>query len=340
MDNILDAFTADGFSMTELTEAINVVPNQYGRMRELGIFKDHGVHTTSVNIEYKNGVLNLLPTRKRGAPGSVSKRNMRDLRAFNIPHIPHDGAIEADDVQNVRQFGSGGQLAAIEELVNDELVDMAAKHDITLEHLRMGAIKGQVLDADGSTIYNFFTEFGVSEKVIDFDISGAGKMRLKSFDVARHMEDNLAGEMKTGVHCLTSEEFFDEFVEHADVVRAWDNHQGNSDKLSQDPRSGFFFAGITYEEYRGSATELNEDNTVTTRRFIPAGDARFFPVGTQQLFRTYYAPANYMETVNTKGLPRYAKVIPRRNNTGVDIETQSNPLPLCTRPLLLVRGTA
>jgi hypothetical protein len=35
--------------------------------------------------------------------------------------------------------------------------------DATLEHLRIGAIKGQILDADGpAVIYDLFTEFGVT----------------------------------------------------------------------------------------------------------------------------------------------------------------------------------
>jgi hypothetical protein len=43
--------------------------------------------------------------------------------------------------------------------------EMATKMDATLEHLRIGAIKGQILDADGSAlIYDLFTEFGVTPR--------------------------------------------------------------------------------------------------------------------------------------------------------------------------------
>lgn len=56
-------------------------------------------------------------------------------------------------------------------------------------------------------------------------------------------------------------------------------------------------------------------------------------------FITRYAPANYTETVNTMGLPMYAKAEPRKFNKGFDIEAQTNPLNLCTRPGAIVKLT-
>jgi Phage major capsid protein E len=44
-----------------------------------------------------------------------------------------------------------------------------------VEHFRIGAIKGQILDADGSAvIYDLFTEFGVAAHTeVDFDLDNA-----------------------------------------------------------------------------------------------------------------------------------------------------------------------
>jgi hypothetical protein len=53
-----------------------------------------------------------------------------------------------------------------------------------------------------------------------------------------------------------------------------------------------------------------------------------------------FSPADFVETVNTRGLPRYAKVAPdSRFQRHVDTHVQSNPLPYCTRPEVLIRGT-
>lgn len=336
----LDIFKADGFSTAELTDAINVVPNRYGRAGELNIFPDSGVRTNSVTVEYKNGVLNLLKTKERGAPGTVGKGPKREVRTFEIFHIPHDDSIKAADIDSIRAFGSETELQGVQDAVNDKIINMRMKHDITREHLRMGALKGDILDADGTSILNLFTEFSVTEKVVDFDFAAADAAQSKTLEVLRHIEDSLMGDVYSRVRALCSPEFFDNLISEDAVKRSWDNWQGNSNMLGIDPRHGFVWNGIIYEEYRGSATYLNEDDTTTIRKFIPAGEARFYPEGTNSSFRTYNAPADFMETVNTMGLPFYAKQKIMDFDKGVDIHTQSNPLPLCLRPAVLVRGTS
>ena len=64
------------------------------------------------------------------------------------------------------------------------------------------------------------------------------------------------------------------------------------------------------------------------------------PEGVADLFITRFAPADYMETANTLGLPKYAKQEALRMNRGLEIEAQSNPLNLCTRPGAIIKITA
>jgi hypothetical protein len=100
--------------------------------------------------------------------------------------------------------------------------------------------------------------------------------------------------------------------------------------------SGFTFAGIAFEEYRGQATD--PDGNV--RKFITANDGHCFPVGTVDTFATYFAPADFNKTVNPLGKPMYAKQEPRRFDRGTDLRTQSKPLPMCHRQGVLVKITA
>jgi hypothetical protein len=76
------------------------------------------------------------------------------------------------------------------------------------------------------------------------------------------------------------------------------------------------------------------------RRFIEPGEGQAFPEGTLDTFATYFAPADFNETVNTLGQPLYAKQEPRDFGRGTDLHTQSNPLPMCHRPSLLVKVVA
>lgn len=329
-------FEASAFSMTALTTAINILPNLYGRLERMGLMPTRPVRFRQIAIEERNGVLNLLPTMPVGAPGSVGERGKRKLRSFSLPHIPHDDVVLPEEVQGIRAFGSENETEALANVITDHLQSMRNKHAITLEHLRMGALKGVILDADGSTLYDLYSEFEITAKSVNFALgTTTTNVKSKCLEVLRHIEDNLRGEFMTSVHALVSPEFFDQLTSHDKVVQAYERWMEGA-ALRDDMRGGFTFGGITFEEYRGQATD--PDGNV--RRFIAANEGHAFPMGTVETFATYFAPADFNETANTLGRPLYAKQEPRKFERGTDLHTQANPLPMCHRPAVLVKLTA
>jgi hypothetical protein len=138
--------------------------------------------------------------------------------------------------------------------------------------------------------------------------------------------------------CCARPEFFRALTTHKEVKTAYQNWQQGA-VLINDVRSGFTYSGITFEEYRGQASFVQADGTLGSRRFIAAGEAHAFPLGTVDTFGTYFAPADFNETVNTIGQPLYAKQEPRKFDRGTDLHTQSNPLPMCHRPGVLIKLT-
>jgi len=330
---MIDPFKTDAFNMVALTKSINILPNNYGKVREMGLMPFKGQRVRSIIVEEKNGVLNLLPTMPPGSPGSVGKTGKRTVRSFTVPHIPHDDAILPEAYEGIRSFGQENELVAVAQVVNDKLQTMRNKHAITLEHLRMGALKGVILDADGSTIYNLYTEFGITKKVVDFVLGTDGtEISTKCREVVRHIEQNLKGEVMSKVHCLVDESFFDKLITHPLVKEAYANWSAAADMLAGDKRKGFTFGGITFEEYVGTATDVDG----TARKFIANDYGHAFPIGTMGTFETILAPADFVETTNTLGIELYAKQEERKFGRGVDLHTQSNPLPICYRPAVLV----
>ncbi|WP_029858930.1 major capsid protein, partial [Vibrio parahaemolyticus] len=94
-------------------------------------------------------------------------------------------------------------------------------------------------------------------------------------------------------------------------------------------RRGVSWQGAFWEEY---------DEKFGDKDPMPAKyGAVMVPEGKPGLFLTRFAPANYKETVNTKGLPYYVKSEPKKFDKGVDLEGQSNPVNLCTSPLAVRR---
>lgn len=335
MQNIFDN---PAFSLSALTAAVNVIPNTYGRYQQLGIFPENGVRTTTVMVEHQNGVLNLLPTVPRGGPPTVGASGKRELRAFTIPHIPHNDTVMPEEVQNIRGFGSESEFDAIMAVLNEKLMVMANKHDITRERLLASVLhKGQVLDADNSVLLDFFQAFGISQQsyTFNFEPTTGGDPRQKAADLIRYMQDNLLGETMTNIRVFCSSGFWDAFINDVTVKQAWDLFQDRS-WYRQNPLQPFSLWGIEWEEYRGTAS----DAAGNARAFITAGEAVAIPMGTTNTFKMVYAPADFNETANTLGRRMYAKQKERDFERGWDLHTQSNPLPLCVRPKLLVRLVA
>jgi hypothetical protein len=176
------------------------------------------------------GRLRLVETTARGAPAVQNTTNKRKARSLVVPHIALEDTILADEVQNVRAFGSESMLEGVQAVVNQRLTEMASKMDATLEHLRVGAIKGQILDADGSAvIYDLFTEFGVTQHTgIDFDLDAAspapGVIKKKCHDIRRKVEDELGAQPYDHVHAICGADFFDDLITHSEVEKAYERY--------------------------------------------------------------------------------------------------------------------
>ncbi len=330
---VLNPFDTDAFNMVSLTQSINILPNNYGRIRELNLMPGKGVRTRSLIIEEKNGILNLLPTMPVGSPGTTGKRGKRKVRSLVVPHIPHDDVILPNEYDGIRAFGSETEMDTLASILNGHQQTMRNKHAITLEHLRMGALKGIILDADGSTLYDLYDVFDITAKTVNFALDSTTDVRGKCMEVLRHIEDNLKGEVMSEVRALVSEEFFDAFTAHESVQKPYANWEAAAERLGEDVRKGFKYGGIVFEEYRGKASDADGN----VRRFIAADEGHAFPMGTMESFETLFAPADFLETVNTLGLELYAKQEVKKFNRGIDLHTQSNPLPICYRPGVLVK---
>lgn len=324
----IDIFNNDAFGVSSLTAAIAEQPYVPGRLGQLGLFNSTGITTTTVQIEKKGNLLTLVPAAERNAPGLVVNQDKRSMIPFNAIHLPETGAVMADMVQNVRSFGSESEIQTVQNIVNDQLSKMRRNLDATIEFQRIGAVKGEIVDADGVTVLvDLFAQFGITQDEIDMEMDTATSMRTKCFEILNAVEDALGAAMWSRVRVICGRSFFETFVEHDSVKGAYERYQ-DGEMLRNDPRGGFEFAGITWEQYRGS---------VGGTAFVANGEAHVIVEGVPDLYITRFAPANYIETVNTLGLPYYAKQEVMKMGKGVDLEAQSNPISICTRPQVSIK---
>jgi hypothetical protein len=332
----MDIFNVDAFGVQTLTAAINnppkgqVVPNVLDALFAPG---EQGIITTVVSIERDNDGLALVPAAERGSPGTPVSQARRDAVPFQTFHLPLSAPLIADEIQGVRAFGSETELQTVQAMVNRYLFKLRRQIEATQVFHRMGAITGKIYDANGSSLLlDTFVRFNLQQQQEDFHFSAVTTDVAQAIRVAkRAAEDVIGGSgMITGWLGLCGRNWFDGFIGHDAVVEAYKFWSAAGSPLRNDVRGGFSFGDVTWQEFYGK---------VGSTLFIDPDTAYLIPVGVQDLFISRYAPANYIETVNTMGLPFYAKQEPMRMGKGIDIEAQSNPLHLCTKPHAVIKLT-
>lgn len=315
------------FTVASLTAAVNKLPVMPGKVGAMNLFKESGINTTSVVVDEQAGRLVLVGNTSRNDDPAPVQRNRRKRSTFEALHLPVSGTILPAELQNIAAFGSDTVESGQARTINDRMQGLKNSIEATREWQRVGALRGKLLDADGSVIYDLFSEFGVTKKSINIAFSvGATDVRKLCLDAKRHAEKKLAGQMVTGYKAFCGSAFFDALTGHDTVKETFANWQAAQDRLGGDMRSGFVYGGIEFVEY---------DVEVSGQKFFADDIAQVFPVS-PSVFKLFNAPANYNETANTLGLPWYAKSEPRKMGKGWDLEVQANPLALCLFPEALV----
>lgn len=332
MPNILDVFKADAYSCASMTDALLKLPYTPTRLESLFAFQ--GINTTTVEMEEKAGLISLIPAKTRGA-GGTSKRSAekRKVRILACAHLPFDDHVDADDVLNVRRFGTADALETINDKINEKMEGLRGDHAVTHEYQRIGAIQGRVLDADGATeLYNIYTEFGLTRKVFEFELDDdLTDVKRKCSDVSRYIQLKLGGAAFRGITAQCGDGFWDMLIQHKSVKHAYERAADNQ-FAREDQRfstGGFQMGQIYFENYRGKVGDVD---------FIDTESCAFYPEGVPNLFKHFGAPANWVETAGTTGLAVYAKQVVRLDGSAVDILSQSNPLIICRRPEALCGG--
>ncbi|NWD02211.1 major capsid protein [Pseudomonas sp. P7779] len=317
-------FEDDAFSVSSLTAAINEQEYMPGRISSLGLFREEGISTLTVQIEKDGDTLALVPSGERGTSGLVVGGTKRTLIPFNTVHLPERFTIKADEIQGIRAFGTRSELQAVQDVVNKRLAKARRQLDATHEFQRMGALNGQVLDADGKTVLlDIYKSFGVNRQKLQMGLNSPDtELRVKCGEALDMQEEALGSVTSSGSRAMCGKNFWNKLIVHKSVKETYLNTM-QAASLRGDARESFEFGGIVWERYRGKVAGV---------AFVHDDKALLIPEGVPDLYISSFAPADYMETVNTQGIPYYSKIEPLPFNKGVAGEAQSNPLHLCTRP--------
>lgn len=336
------------YTAVDLTEQVNRIPNSFGLIRAMGLFDTEGVISTMVEIDIVNGVLRVLPAKERGAPGTLAERETGNKIFLEVPHFPDLDLISPQDIQNMLIVaGRSKRPNTVEDELARRLGNIRRNHDITLEYLRMGAIKGLIKDGNGVTIYDLYDVFGIEQKVVDFALGTPGTdVIAKCDEVFGHIANNLKGETMSGVEVLVDSTFFNRLVQHAKVEKYWTSNQQGIVAIAQMERQQlggqwgrvFDFQNIRWREYYGSApVRSGVAGAKSSEKFIATNEGHAYPTGTQDMFKNWFAPADDIRFVNTVGEEIYISPEVLKHGAGIELKSQSNPLAINKRPEAVVK---
>lgn len=336
----MDIFNGDAFTLVEMTGALERIPYKPGYLGSLGIFEPYPIRTTSFGIEKREDTLSLVQTSQRGAPLEQGSSRKRDIRDFRTTRVAKGDVLQASEIQNIRAFGSESEVQQVATEVAQRGMWLRDDIELTHENMRLSALQGILVDADGSTIYNWFTEWGISQPAeIDFDLDNAspasGAVKLKCNQVVRGMQRASKGSISNGseIVALCGDTFYDQLTAHPEV-RATYLNQLQAAQLREDYANvfeSFRYGNITWVNYRG----MDDGTTVS----VDTLKAKFFPRNSRNLFKHVMSPGESFDVVNTPGKPFYQMIVPDRDrNMYVDIEVYSYPMYICTNPGVLFRA--
>jgi hypothetical protein len=346
----LDIFNDDAFKLQSMLPAVQELDYKPSRLGELGIFAPFPVRTAKVSIENREGKLKVIQTSLRGAPIEQRSTEKRQIREFNTVRIAKGDRLLADELADVRAFGTETETQAVQAEIDRRLSGasgLISHIELTLENMRLGCIQGVLKDADGSVIYNWWDQFqwtilpGANEFNFPFGdpAFNQGGLRELCSKIIRAMAVNSKGAWRQNqsyVHAMCGQDFFDALVTCEEVRNTFLNHGGASALRAAVPMGNLFsFGGITFELYRGweglnGSVVGMEDNKCA-----------FFPVNAPGVFLEVFAPGESFEDLGMPGQRIYPKIIiDKQRGFWADLEVYCYPLHVCTQPAMLMTGWA
>jgi hypothetical protein len=351
--NVFDIINSDAFSLTSMVSRFDTIEFQPGQAIQLGVWTPDSINTRMGLIEFRDQTMTLVNPSDRGAPGQHIQDQNRVMRSFEVPHFQQNDTVKADEVVGVREFGTNNEFQTVEKKISRKLMIGEANFSATEEYMAITGLQGVTKAPNGTTLLDSYalsnttkrtTLFGANN-IFDIGASNTAnatnpmadsRLLLKCHTIVRQMRTDLRqGSLIPRPWVFASPGWMDAFTTAIEVKNAFQRFTeiASLGQVAAFLREGaffgtppFYYGGVWFEEYRGSGIVDNE-----------AIAFPLMPAGSQSIYDVTYAPADYIETVNTLGRPRYAKVLPDPSgaNKFITVEMQMNVIYYSRRPLAL-----
>ncbi len=243
------------FDCTEMTAAVNKLPARPFFFKPL--FEVKGVKTTTVSLDIRKGRIVLIGDSERNtAPESLAGRGAkREWKHLSCAHLAQMDTLAPEDLQDVRAFGSTEPIS-VAAVYNDKMQQLKDNLAATMEFHRLGAIKGVVLDADGTTVlHDIFNTFGATKKTLDISFpktaaDDANPILTSILKAKRHVEAAMGGTPFDHIECIIGSDAYDMLTSHKLVREYFERWLSNRENFGNNDyrKRGFPYGGLTFVE--------------------------------------------------------------------------------------------
>lgn len=350
MEDVFDIFRNDAFSTASLHRMVDNVTYVPQALTSLGLFTPEPISGDLVHLYEEDNTIRLIPFTERGTPNTMEIRDVGRIRSLKTPRLSPQDTVRASELGNVANMALARniRLRSAGELVNKRMGKLRQRMAMTKEFQYLNAIKGKLLDSDGTTVYaDFFAEMGVTQPaIVDVPFATLTEDEFNEFFVnnffrviMRALKDRKGAGTRIGV--AVGDNWWSAMMKHPGFREIWKlEMQARAIARSANPLvqpSAWLsveFAGFTWWNYMGT-----DDGTTVA---VETNMAYFFPIGAQDVFVEYLGTGETFDQTGpgVLGRPLYPMVRrdPRDHPEFVDIMLRNYGLPACIFPKALMRA--
>jgi hypothetical protein len=344
-------------SPIEVTNIINRMPVMYGMISGMNMFQFKGTFTETVAIDRSNYVSGIIPASPWCCDPKVTLGGpTREMFPIQIPHTELQDALWACDIsgQRAQRTGFEVDLVSVAEERAKVLSRMRMAFDLTYEYRLLSALKGQVMDADGTNVLaDLYQIFGATQTTVTIPTNEAGTDVLGAFRNAMRVATKGAFSfVPLGWRVICGSNFFDKLVSHDSMKDLWKRCCETQARTIDDMNgpvgsmSFNFLPNISVMEYVG--TQARNPVTGADVAYIGPDEAYMIPIVPRgiEMFELLVAPPKTLNFVNTRArslLYMWERLICERSEDdaeGIAFRGEANYLPIVKHPGAIIKLVA
>lgn len=345
---------SNGNKLTDWTQEVNDIANQYGILNGRGIFQNQGVSQESIVFDKQINTTTLIPRTDRRNP-QASRGKDRKVQTFSLalPYFEHKDYVTPQDIQGHRMAGTPDAPETVANVIATKLEDMRYNADQTREYMKAQAIKGLVAAPDG-VMYNMFDEFGITQTEINFELDDANTIvRKKTAELKRTIQKNAKAGSRVGrIEVMVSPQFFDKLVNHPNVREAFLYYAETNQR--RDAVRGilqtfetwgvvdtFEYDGILFWSYDAIFNVDSGEGDVTETALFntdPTVEGGYTLVdGLRNTYRGYYGPENTLDGANSVGAEMYVRQYTDPKGKFHEMELEMSSMYMLMKPQVSIK---